>query len=125
MYYPIVIRLSATGSDTDEAVVALHERVQVHGCKIVDAAGITQHNTNYAHFKILGNDGATVLFEWSTQDTAEGTLAADTVKDLVSKKRTDLAIFEAGTGIKVQLAKGGSIAADACLVLECRDARNY
>jgi hypothetical protein len=125
MYYPIVLRLSGTGSTGDEAVVALHERVQIHGAKIVDAAGITANNTNYAHFKVLGNDQSTTLFEWSTQDTEEGTLAADTVEDLVDLKKANLAIFDAGEAIKVQLTKGGSIAADACLVLECRDARNY
>lgn len=125
MYYPLIIRLSGSGSDTDAAVIALHERMEVLGAYVTVNATITANATNYAEFKVLGNDQSTALFEHSTQDSAEGTLTADTPAELVDQKKAELAVFEAGDALIVQLGKGGSQAADACLVLNCRQARNY
>jgi hypothetical protein len=99
--------------------------MEVLGGYIIDAAGIAANASNYAHFKVLGNDQTTVIYEWSTQTGEQESLTADTPEELADNKKAELAIFPAGEALVLQLAKGGSIGADAMICLNCRVARKY
>lgn len=126
MYYPIVVHLSGTAGSDSERFVALDERVEVQGARIVDADGIAADATNYVVFKVYGNDGATELFQWSTLSTADGALTAATPAELVSENVAEKAIFDAGEAIKISAENAASgKATNAVLVLNCRQARKY
>lgn len=127
-YYPQNINLIGTGAtDTDEFVLCFHERVEVIGAKVVAiGADVTQHSANGAFIKVLGNDKATVIFQYRTITGQQGTLTQDAPADLISQNATDKAIFEAGSAIKVQLTKESSgVAADLGVSIQIRQARAY
>jgi hypothetical protein len=124
MYYPISIRFDAAGTTADSAVFALEERVEVLGGYVTVNDTVAADGTNYATVKVLGNDQSTSIFERATDSDP---LTADTPAALVSKKQQELAIFDAGEAIKIQLAKAGGsgVAFDGVIVLNCRQARKY
>jgi len=126
MYYPITLRFDTGASVEDASVVALHERVEIQGAYVVLNATATETANDYKIVKVLGNDQSTAIYQWSTQDSAEGTLTADTPAELVDQGAKALAIFEAGEAIKVDLTKAGNgVAFDGIVVLNCRQARKY
>lgn len=126
MYLPITLHLSSIAATDAIQYIALDERVEVYGARIVDADGIAADTTNYVEFKVYGNDGATEIFQWSTLNTADGALTAGSAEELVSEKVAEKAIFDAGVEIKVSAEKAASgKATNAVIVLNCRPARKY
>lgn len=126
MYLPINLHLSSIAGTDVEQYIALDERVEVYGARIVDADGIAADGTNYVEFKVYGNDGTTEIFQWSTLNTADGALTAGSAEELVSEKVAEKAIFDAGVEIKVSAEKAASgKATNAVIVLNCRPARKY
>lgn len=124
MYYPLSIRFDVAGTTADSAVFALNERVEVLGGYVTVNSTIAADGSDYATAKVLGNDGATAIYARATDATA---LTADTPAALVSEGNQEIAIFDAGEPIIVQLAKTGSsgVAFDGVIVLNCRAARKY
>ena len=104
-YYPLDVRLNTTGTAADNIAICFHERMQVVAVKIVDHDGITADTTNYAVFQVLGSDKATALYSWSTLNSAQGALTANTSADMVAQGAEDKAIFEAGEVLIVKVTK--------------------
>lgn len=124
MYYPMSIRFDVAGTTADSAVFALNERVEVLGGYVVVNSTISADGSDFATIKVLGNDGATSIYERATSSDA---LTADTPAALVSEDNQDLAIFEAGEPIILQCDKTGvsGVAFDGVIILNCRQARSY
>lgn len=124
MYYPISIRFDVAGTTADSAVFALEERVEVLGGYVTVNSTVTADGTDYATVKVLGNDQSTAIYSRAT-DSED--LTGDEPAALVSDGEQELAIFEAGEAIKIELAKAGSsgVAFDGVIVLNCRQARKY
>ena len=124
MYYPISIRFDAAGTTADAVTLALHERVEILGAFVITNTTIAADGAEFATVSILGNDGATAIYSRTTSSTA---LTAHTPAAMDSANKQELAIFDSGSAIKVQLAKTGSsgVAFDGIIVLDCRQARKY
>ena len=100
--------------------------MQVVAVKIVDHDGITADTTNYAVFQVLGSDKATALYSWSTLNSAQGALTANTSADMVAQGAEDKAIFEAGEVLIVKVTKNSSgKSTNASVCLQMRQARSY
>lgn len=126
MYNPIILHLAGTAGTDSERYIALGERYEIESARLCDADGIVADGTNYVEFKVYGNDGSTVLFQWSTLNSADGALTAGTPVSLVSEEKAEFAIFEAGDAIKVSAENAASgKATNAVVVLNCRPARKY
>jgi hypothetical protein len=125
-YYPKYVRLETAAAVADNVVICFHERMEVVGAKIVDFAGITANNSDYATFQVLGNDQTDVLFEWDTRAANEGALTANTSADMASEGAEDKRIFDAGDALIVKVLKAsGGRATNACVCLQLRQARSY
>ena len=125
-YYPVHVRLQGASTTEDAVTICFHERMEILGAKIVDVAGVTANASNYAVIKVLGNDQATAMYQWSTASAAEGSLTANTSEDLVSQGEEALAVFDAGEAIMLELSKAASgVAVDCVVALHCRQARSY
>ena len=106
---------------------AFGENYTITGVKLVNNGLIAAHNTNYAVITILGNNGSTPAFAWSTQDVAEGALAA-AVAVSMAHKGSGLTRFSAGTSIKLAVTKAGGGSApqlDCTIMLQLEPARTY
>tara|TARA_B100000424_G_scaffold263517_1_gene250888 strand:+ start:410 stop:796 length:387 start_codon:yes stop_codon:yes gene_type:complete len=125
-YYPVDVRLNTTAGAADNIAICFHERMQVVAVKIVDHDGITADTTNYAVFQVLGSDKATALYQWSTLNSAQGALTANTSADMVAQGAEDKAIFEAGEVLIVKVTKNSSgKSTNASVCLQMRQARSY
>lgn len=71
----VSIKLGAISADQLLKLFALGTRKAImKSLKVVDPTGVAAHASNYV--KIQLKKGSTLLMEYSTQDTAEGALAA-------------------------------------------------
>jgi len=125
-YYPEHVHFTTALTAVGETSITFHERMEVVAAKVVDFDGIAADGSNYATFQILGNDKATVLFQWATLNSAEGALTANVSADLVSQNKQDKAIFAAGEVLIVKVIKAASgKATKASICLQLRQARSY
>lgn len=116
------------GAGTDDKVnFAVPSALVFKSAKIVDVAGITANASDYVTFKVLGNDQATALAQWSTQTSAQGSLTAGTSADLVDQNKADKGLFAAGSMIEVSVTNAGSSgkACNCMIVIEFESARTY
>tara|TARA_R100001163_G_scaffold14222_1_gene13062 strand:+ start:10057 stop:10443 length:387 start_codon:yes stop_codon:yes gene_type:complete len=125
-YYPEHVHFTTAAGTGGETSITFHERMEVVSAKVVDFDGIAADGTNYATFQILGNDKATVLFQWATLTSAQGALTANVSADLVSQNNQDKAIFAAGDVLIIKVVKASSgKATKASVCLQLRQARSY
>ena len=104
---------------------AFGENYTITGVKVINNGLVTAHAVNYAVITILGNNGSTPAFAWSTAVGAEGTLA-DAVANSMADKSSALTRFSAGTAIKLAVTKAGSGAQlDCTIMLQLEPARTY
>ena len=126
MLHYFQVRFEETATNTDKVNFAVPSALVFKSAKIVDVDGITAHAANFVTFKVLGNDQATSLAEWSSQTGAQGTLTAGTPADLADQNKADKGLFAAGSMIEVSLASAGGGRGVNCMsVIEFESARTY
>ena len=126
MLHFISIRFEESANSNDKVNLCLPADCVYKSAKIVDVDGIAADASNYVAFKVLGNDQTTVLAQWSTQNSAQGALAAGSPASLVDQNKADKALFSSSDMIEVSLTNSGSgKAVDCMIVLEFELAREY
>lgn len=118
---------SNADSDTLEQFVTLQDRCKVTGVILTDTAGITQNAANYRTISCQKGDGSQTYFSWSTQDSAQGTIAAATAVDMINPgTATDDPEFEAGSAFKIRsAASGAGVAQQTSVTVKCERLRKY
>ncbi len=121
---PIFVADASAGAATEKFLSFLSD-YKIIGAKLINNGAIAADGTNYARIKVLGNDKATIAFEWSTKDDAEGALSDEVAVSLADKK-SGKEILTAGTALKFEVTKHGSgKQLDACVMLQLELARSY
>lgn len=108
-YYPKIRFDLAAGADgTDQFV--LNNRCVIRSAKLVDVNGIATDAANFVKFDVLGSDGATVLYTWSTETGQEGVIAASTSISLVDQSPSDgdLYVFDPDVVYSVIATQSGA-----------------
>ena len=121
----LTAQLTGTGTNTATVYLPIKGRYEVKACQFIDIAGIAANASNYAVIKVLGNDQSTELFQWSTQDSAEGAAAQYAQKDMIDQGNSELAILE-DEGLVFSLTKAGTGVNVNCFVsVRLVKARSY
>tara|TARA_R100000231_G_scaffold131906_1_gene104124 strand:- start:427 stop:804 length:378 start_codon:yes stop_codon:yes gene_type:complete len=104
--------------------VSLTERMQLDSVTVISNGAVTAHAANGLELKVLGNDGATDAFKYSSLSGANGTIADATTTDLVDQKSSK-AVYGSGTAVKISIdgSLGAGVTADVVLCLHFSQAR--